>query len=408
MDGRDIAVTERWKQIAAELPPGWQEMAEEIGLVNRSYPAYMRTKVTEISQPLRLVLYQAATNSSLAETVSKGAAAGIVEMSAVGLHKWMRKIGPYLAKLLTMMTGAEVIFYPERWGGYEVIGVGGTSVLRPGPKGTTAWIHYALRMTTLRPHQVAMTRERCSKAFCEFRAAPGQIWLGSRRYASPLGLAAIKDAGGEVVVRYDQTTFPLYVPSGNDVLSLSERLAELERPGDVGQWAAEVRLEDDRRIGGRLCAARLTSAKDNVERPPGSQSGPGRQSRWRNAIKCVVVFTTVPASGLSADQVVTLYRSSRAIGIHIKRDELQTAPDRLPNARDDTVCSWLGAKLLLAQISRRATAADKTKVQARKTGRRYPPESLRGHGRLHNPDAGREGDGQAAVQPPRRRYRSAP
>jgi hypothetical protein len=87
---------------------------------------------------LQPILYQVATNSSLAVTVAMAAAAGVVEMSAVGLHKRMRTIGPYLARLVTLMTDTEARFAAERWAGYDVVAVDGSSVSRPGAEGTTA------------------------------------------------------------------------------------------------------------------------------------------------------------------------------------------------------------------------------------------------------------------------------
>jgi len=88
-------------------------------VVYTGFPTHMGTKVTDVEQLLRPVLYQVATNSSLAVTVSTAAAAGIIEMSAVALHKRMRTIGPYLAQLVAQMTDAEMTFAPERWAGYD-------------------------------------------------------------------------------------------------------------------------------------------------------------------------------------------------------------------------------------------------------------------------------------------------
>ena len=72
-------------------------------------------------------------------------AAQIVDMSAVALHKWMRKLGPYLAALLVNKTQVRTTFAPERWAGYDIIVVDATVVNRPGSEGTTARVHHALR-----------------------------------------------------------------------------------------------------------------------------------------------------------------------------------------------------------------------------------------------------------------------
>ncbi len=83
-----------WPMIAAQLPSGWEELAVEMGVVYTKFPAHMDTKVTKAAHLLQPILYQVATNSSLAVTVAMAAAAGVIKMSAVGLHKRMRTMVP--------------------------------------------------------------------------------------------------------------------------------------------------------------------------------------------------------------------------------------------------------------------------------------------------------------------------
>jgi hypothetical protein len=80
------------------------------------------------------------------------AAAGVIEMSAAGLHKRMRTIGPYLARLVTLMTDAEVAFAAERWSGYDVVIVDGSSESRPAAEGATARVHHAATFDAVVPH----------------------------------------------------------------------------------------------------------------------------------------------------------------------------------------------------------------------------------------------------------------
>jgi hypothetical protein len=155
--------------LLAQLLSGWEELAVEMGVVYTKFPAHMGTKVTKAAHLLQPILYQVATNSSLAVTVAM-AAAGVIEMSAVGLHKRMRTIGPYLARLVTLMTDAEVAFAAERWSGYDVVIVDGSSVSRPGAEGTTARVHYALRLNTLRPVQIEVTDDKGGETFRNFDA----------------------------------------------------------------------------------------------------------------------------------------------------------------------------------------------------------------------------------------------
>src|ERR1035438_10837582 len=111
----------------------------------RERPAHMQTKIRDIGVALRLVLHQAGTSSSLRATTALAAAIGVVSISAVSLHQWMKKLGPYLTALLGQMVPT-TSFAPAMWGGFHVIGGDATTVQRPGSKGTTARVHYALRL----------------------------------------------------------------------------------------------------------------------------------------------------------------------------------------------------------------------------------------------------------------------
>jgi hypothetical protein len=302
---------------------------------------------------LQPILYQVATNSSLAVTVAMAAAAGVVEMSAVGLHKRMRTIGPYLARLVTLMTDTEARFAAERWAGYDVVAVDGSSVSRPGAEGTTARVHYALCLSTLRPVQIEVTDDKVGETFRHFDAEAGQLWIGDRGYSNPPGVAAIVAAEADVLVRYNRGSLPLY---GIDERPLDVRhmLGRLKRPGVAREWYAEVHPEGGKAIIGRLCALLLPPDKaEEARKRARREQGPSVTEETLAAAQYVVVFTTVPSSRLTAALVMELYGLRRQIELHIKRDKSIAGLDRLPNFRSDTVYSWICAKLLLTQIARK-------------------------------------------------------
>lgn len=342
--------------IASQLPPQWRDLAEEMGVVYRDFPSHMGTKVTDIEQVLRPVLYQVATGSSLAVAVSAAAAAGIIKLSAVALHKRMRSIGPYLAKLVALMTGSEAKFEAERWAGYDPVIVDGSSVSRPGAEGTTARVHYALRLSTLRPVQIEVTDDKGGETFRHFDAEAGQLWIGDRAYANPPGIAAIKEAKADVLVRYNRGALPIFGIDGRamDVLKM---LGKLKRPGVAREWYAEVRQLGHKAIAGRLCALLLPPDKaEEARQRARREQGSSVTAETLEAAQYVVVFTTVPRKRLKADLVMELYGLRWQVELHIKRDKSIAGLDRLPNFRKDTVYSWICAKLLLTQIARKLAA----------------------------------------------------
>lgn len=131
-DGAEVGLGR--DDIKAHLPPGWEELAIERGLIGPPRP-YLGAKVTAIEPVLRLVFHHAGLESSLKITTAAAAAAGMITLSAVALHKWERKLAPYLAELLGRMVESNATFAREHWGGYEIVLADGTVITRPESEG---------------------------------------------------------------------------------------------------------------------------------------------------------------------------------------------------------------------------------------------------------------------------------
>ena len=67
----------------------------------------------------------------------------------------------------------------------------------------------------------------------------------------------------------------------------------------------------------------------------------------------VVLFTTVPASRLSAVRCLEAYRLRWQVELLYKRWKSLGGLDQLPNERDDTILAWLYVKLILGMIVER-------------------------------------------------------
>jgi hypothetical protein len=343
-----------WAAVEGALPVGWRELAVQRKLVRPNLPAHMNAKVSDIGQVLRLVLYQVARSTALLSAVAAFSAAGLVSMSAVALHKWMKKIGPYLAELVSaMVEHAHAVFAPERWAGLEIIAVDATCVQRPGACGTTARVHRALRLTDLRVVQVQVTDNTGGESFRRFRAEPGQLWMGDRGYANPPGVGAIHAQGALVLVRYNRGSLPLFDARGR-ALDVQAKLRHIGKAGRCREWEAFVHPPQAARIRGRLCAVRLPSdkAQQARERLRREQGASVTQQSLAMA-EFVAVFTTVVDSRLNCEKILELYSLRWQLELDFKRDKSITGLDQLPNFLPETIHSWICAKLLLHQIVRK-------------------------------------------------------
>ena len=357
MQGTSIDTAD-WAMIEAQLPRNWRRLARTQGLIHDDFPDYMGTKVTDISQPLRLAMYHVGTNTSLKTTTAIGAAANIVDISPPALHKWMRRLGPYVATLLTAMTKTDEAFSAKVWAGYEIHAIDASALTRPGADGTTARVHYALRLSDLHPVHLEVTDVKGGETYRRFTLGPNQLGMGDRGYANPPGIAHVCSGGGDVLVRHNRGSLPLFDVDG-DLIDVAAKLAKLRKPRVVREWAAWVRAEGAEPIRGRLCAVRLPpdkaeEARVRLRKEQGSQLSKESLA----AADFVVLFTTVPLTRLSTERIFELYSLRWQVELHIKRDKSIAGLDRLPNFRPDTIYTWICTKLLITQIARRIATPD--------------------------------------------------
>ena len=340
-------VTTDWEMITAQLPPSWRQLAEEMGLV-KERPEHLGAKVDDIEPILRLVLFQAGASASLRLTVARAAAIGLLAISHVALHKWMKRLGPYLMALLAQMIETAA-FAPEKWAGLDLIAGDATTVQRPGSKGTTARVHYAVRLADLTPRHLEVTDEHGGETAKRFRAVPGEAWLLDRGYSNPPGVAAIRDTGAHIVVRVNRGTLPLFDKRGKRI-DLLKQLRSTPVRERVRQRRAFVHF-DGRVIPGRICWVHLPEGKAAQARERAQREADGPcDAETLFAAEFVLVFTTI-LHELTGEQVLTAYRARWQVELDFKRAKSIRELDRLPNFLPATIYSWICAKLLLQSIA---------------------------------------------------------
>ena len=243
-----------WEMVKAQLPHGWHELADELGVV-RPQPPGRNAKITDIEQLLRLEFHRAVAGASLKQSTAEAAAAGLVDLSAVSLHHWECKLGPYLGRLLAAMVQPDPAWASAHWHGFEVVVADGTTVQHPGAKGTTARVVYGMRLADLSFVHVELMDEHGGETLRSVEAHRGQLWIVDRNFTNPPGIASIKAQGAEVIGRYNRGTMRLFGGRGKsfDVLAHVRRL---RKPGAMREWKV-CTYNDGQRIRGRLCAVRL-------------------------------------------------------------------------------------------------------------------------------------------------------
>ncbi|WP_437626661.1 hypothetical protein [Sorangium sp. So ce1151] len=161
----------------------------------------------------QLVLLHAGVDLGLRQTVAVVAESGGPSVSHVTLHKKMRLSAPYLRALVGQLAQGEEAT-PERWAGYEVVTVDGTSFCGPGAETTDARAHLQLRLADLGILGVVIEDRSVGETFKRFAWREGQLAVGDRGYCNPPGIAHVVDQGADVLVRVNRGTLPLATPAG--------------------------------------------------------------------------------------------------------------------------------------------------------------------------------------------------
>lgn len=348
----ELARDEDWAAIESLLPPRWRDLALMHGVRMKPRPE-LGAKLSDAGVLIRLILHHACTSSSLKVTAALAAALGVADISAVALHKWMCKAGPWLSAVVSEMLQTAATFSPSRWAGYEVIAVDATTVQRPGATGTSARVHVALRLSDLRTVGARITSERVGETLRNFSMSRGQLWIADRGYSNTNSIAHAIAQEAEVLIRFAFGPLPLFDKKG-DPLDVRAFVSKLESAKAVSECRAWVHADRGEGIEGRVVAIRLPPEKAEKARARlKREKGAKISADTLRLAQFVVLFTTVPASRLTAPQLIELYRLRWQIELGFKRDKSIAGLDRLPNFRDDTIQSWIAAKMLGVQLARR-------------------------------------------------------
>jgi DDE family transposase len=349
-----------WKTLISHLPGDYEQLAIDHRLLNPQWP---NLKVTSAEMLLRLILLHVGADLALRQTVAIVAEGGGPRVTQVWLHQKMRRARPYLGALVDRMTStSEREASPELWAGYEMLGLDATTVSGPGAEGTDARIHATLRLHDLRVCEVHVTDASEGETLRRFGWMPGQLAVVDRGYSNAPGVLHVVDQGAAVLVRLNRGALPLYDDedvgidplewcrglSGHRVQERSARIAHGEGP--------RRRVLGGKLIGVRLPEKEAQEARVRVRR----EHGPSVTAEQLEAAEYVMLFTTVPSSRLSASRCVDAYRLRWQIELQWKRWKSLCHFDRLPNYRDDTILSWLTAKVLLGLLLERVGSAAMT------------------------------------------------
>jgi hypothetical protein len=335
-------LAEEWEFLTEFLPEDWRERAHTTGALRRA------RGIPSADCLLQLILMHTATGLSLRQTVVRASQQHLADISDVALLKRLRSSEPWLRYLNSQMTEiGEAAIVQRLCAHRRVRVVDATTVQEQGGAGTDWRVHYTLCLPDLNCDFFELTDEHGGETYRRIPVEPGDLLLGDRGYSNAPGVAAVKEAKGEVLVRWNSFSFPLETPDGRAFEPLKE-LDKLPKRAPR-EWAVAF-THQGKRYEGRLCAIRKNAvatarAQDKLRK----QARRKQKQVDEDALKLaafVVVFTTIGQEVLDTRQVLELYRVRWQVELRFKHLKTLLGLGCLPKYDEQSCRAWIQAKLL--------------------------------------------------------------
>lgn len=343
-----------WRQVVSRFadPDALDASARACGAIRRS------RKIRDGSTLLRLALMWGPGGHSLRTTAALAEAGGAAELSDVGLMKRLRGADRWLQELCGQMLARPAGAHAAASRSVRI--VDGTRIAGPGK---SAWrLHLCYDLSNGRISDLQLTDLRGAERLERLPIKAGEIRMGDRCFAKPGGLAAVRAAEADVIVRCTWNSLRLRLEDGRPfswtplfetarTMQVAEASVLVDKANPGPEWqAVPMRLIILRKPPAAAARARRTARRD-------SQRDQHRlDPRTLAAADFLILLTSLPAGDYPAQIVLDLYRLRWQIEIAIKRLKSLLHIDRLPAKDPGLVRSWLYAHLLFALTIQSAEA----------------------------------------------------
>jgi len=345
---------EDWGVIRHFLPKGWEEQARVMGALTRA------RGVAGAEELLRILLIHLANGCSLAETTVRAKRAGLGQISAVALFKRLKSAESWLRWLAEQTRGISRVPFLAQ--GRRLRVVDATSVSELGSTGTDWKLHYAVNLGDLQCDFFQLTDvANGGETFRRVPVGAKDIMMGDRIYATPPGVAHILDSGGDVIVRLNRQTLPLF-NSKRERMDVLQLLRGTQR-GRPYEWKLRVPHPKGGWINGRLIAIKLSAEAARLacqrlaRRANRRQQAASKESL--EAAQYLMIWTTL-ADAFDAATILEIYRLRWQIELVFKRMKSIMGLGHLPKTDPSSSRAWLHGKLFVALLVERMIEAAKS------------------------------------------------
>lgn len=307
----------------------WQEIVERLGgtaaleASARETKAFLRARVVDSAVSLlRLILAYCLSERGLRSTAAWATSIGLVDISNVALLYRLRQCGDWLAVLVGRALAAAA---PQASRGRLLRIVDATTVPKAGTFAKTKnqlWrVHSAFDVPGERFGFFELTDQQGGETLDRIPVVPGEIRIADRAYLQPDRMAAVLDAGADLVVRAGWRNARWLDAAGEPV----DLLAEFAAGAATGLIDRPIWLA---RQSGAPLSLRLVAVKKPAEAAAAARRKARRAARKGGhqiskgtlaAAEWVILITSLKPQAFPTADVLALYRLRWRIELAFKR-----------------------------------------------------------------------------------------
>jgi len=311
------------------LNEDWQATVERLGGSEalersaRETGAFLRARIfANALDMLRMILAYCLGDGGLRSTSAWAASVGLVDVANTALLYRLRQSEKWLAWLVGQALAGAV---PKAAQGRPVRIVDATNVLKAGAaakRKNKLWrIHSAFDLPCERFGFFELTDERGGERLDRAPVVKGEIRLADRAYMQPERIAAVIEAGADIVVRAGWK-HARWLDAKDNPVNILAWLAEESAGGGVDRPVFIARKSAP------ALAVRLVAVKKPPEAAEAAKQAArlaARRERYRIAegtllaAEWVILVTSLPAETFTAADILALYRLRWRIELAFKR-----------------------------------------------------------------------------------------
>lgn len=329
-----ILEEKEWSYLLTLLPADLEESARRTAALVRC------RNLPNAAALLRLILAYAVSDLSLKDVAAWAHGLGLAELTGPGLFYRVREAEPWLQEILAQVLAEDM---GASGAGWRLRIVDATVVTGPGATGTEWRAHVRIEPATGRLSSVELTDASVGEAISLHSLVEGEILLGDSAYATARGLAAVKRAKADLVVRLN--------PQNLRLCNLDrERITLLDREGEIPS------------LGGKSYEVLVPIPPDSYHHRKSHTWPLHKAVDWIAARvvaartrqgEIIWVLTTLPEAQASDGQILELYRLRWQVELLFKRLKSLLHFDNLPSRQGPTARSWMLARLLAAALAQK-------------------------------------------------------